>query len=660
MSSINLSGLVSGIDTDPIIEQLNRFNQARLDTLETRQQEAVDKQTIFKTVEARVLTLQSSFSSLAKVRNGAFDARTATSSDEDIVTVAANATATEGVHQLTINQLAKANIEGSQGFASETSEVQTGTLTISAGGSAETITIDSNNNTLEALASEINAADVGIQATIINDGSDTDPFRLLLRAENSGSDNAISITNNLTGGSGTQPTFSEVQAEQDAQVQIGSGAGAITVNSATNLVTGLIPGVTLDLQSENSAKEVTITIENDTAGIQSTIEGFVEEFNALVGYINEQTRFDPETLVSGPLAGDRRLLSLQQTITTSILSTSSNLPSSINRLSAFGISITQTGRLTIDSTEFSNFLNGDFDDVRKAFALNGESNNVGVRFVFGSDDTQESGGSPYQVDITQAAEQATATATTGLVSDSIVIDSSNNSLTLAVSGLGSESITLTEGTYTKSQLATELQTRLRADTNVGRFEVSVAVNGSDQLVLTTGNYGSSASVSSVSGSAASTLGFNGTETGTGLNVEGSFIVGGTTETATGSGQVLRGDGDNANTADIRLVVDLTASQIGSSVDAEISVTRGIASRLEIDFQQLVDSTSGRLKSINDAFSEEVSDIADQIIEEQEALDDNTAALLRQFAALEDAIGRSQANGGLITNSLAPLLNRNSS
>lgn len=665
MSSINFSGLVSGIDSDPIIAQLNRFNQARLDSLGTKQEEAVEKQTIFKTVEARVLTLQASISSLSKVRNGAFDARTSTSSDENILKVAANGSATEGVHTFTVNQTAKANIQGSGQFTSETSEIKTGTFTISAGGAATTITVDSTNNTLRGLAGAINAADVDVQATIIDDGSTGDSFRLLLRSENTGTDNAISVTDNLTGGSGTDLNLSTVQTAQDAQIQIGSGAGAITVTESDNTVTGLIPGVTLDLQSADSSKEVTVTIANDVSSIQGSIENFVTEFNALVDFIDAQTRFDPETLTGGPLVGDRRLIDLKSQVTSEVLSVSNTLSSDINRLSAFGIKIGISGKLTIDSAVLSDFLNGDidgldFDDVKKAFALNGESTNTGVRFVFGSDDTKESVGSPYQVDITQAAEQAEITATSTITNPgATVITSSNNQLTVAVSGVGSETITLTEGTYTQTELATELQTRLRGDDNIGRFGLSVAVS-SDKLVLTTGNYGSAASISSVNGNAASTLGFDGTETDTGQDVAGSFLVGGVTETATGVGQVLRADKDNANTDGINLVVDLTSAQVTSGVEAELTVTRGIASRLTLAFESIVDPGTGRLKAINDAFASEVDDIQQQIADEQATLDDNTAALLRQFAALEDSIQRSRASGDLITNNLAPLLTRNSS
>ena len=93
MSGITFSGLSSGIDTDPLIEQLSRFRQARIDSLTARQEEAVSNQTIFKTVEARVLTLQSTISRLSKSRNGVFDGRTATSSDESLIRAAASSSA---------------------------------------------------------------------------------------------------------------------------------------------------------------------------------------------------------------------------------------------------------------------------------------------------------------------------------------------------------------------------------------------------------------------------------------------------------------------------------------------------------------------------------------------------------------------------------------
>jgi flagellar hook-associated protein 2 len=666
MSGITFSGLSSGIDTDPLIEQLSRFRQARIDTLTARQEEAVSNQTVFKTVEARVLTLNANIARLSKSRNGVFDGRTATSSNESLIKAAASSSAAVGVHTLKVLQTAKANIVGSQGFESQTAEINTGTFQISAGGASETITIDSTNNTLAGLAAEVNAAGIGVQATIIDDGSGATPYRLLLTSQKTGTENSVSITNNLTTGSAATPDFSTtVQAAADAQIQIGDGAGAITVSNATNTFDSLIPGVTLEVQSADVDQEVTISIANDTSGIRSSIEGFVEEFNALMAYIDEQTRFDPETTTGGPLVGNRQLIGLQDQIRQNVLSVSPNLSSGINRLSAIGISINSIGRLSIDDGKLSSFLNGtldglDFGDVKKAFALNGDSTNTGIRFIFGSNKTLESGSTPYKVDITRAAERASITAT-NTITDSTVIDSSNNTFTLTVDGVGSNTIELAEGTYTRDELAAELEAKLRADEKIGRREVSVSVSN-DSLVFTTTAYGTAAEVSELDGTAISSgiLGFDGSESDVGEDVAGSFIVNGETETAVGVGQVLRGLSTNTNTADLNVIVDLTSAQLVSGSEAELSVTRGIAARLSLVFESIVDPVSGRLSSINDSFTSAVDQIAEQIVSEQALLDDQQASLLRQFAAMEAAISNSQANGNAITNSLAPLLTRNSS
>ena len=169
---LSIDGLVTGIDTTTIIEGLTNIEQRQIDLLESRRKDVVDRQTAFKGVEAGLLNLRSVASRLGRSTGNVFSAREVTSSDEGLITASAASDAALGVFTVTVNQLAQAHQIGSQGFASENSELTTGTFSLQIGnGAATDITVDSSNNTLSGLAEAINNADAGVNATIINDGS---------------------------------------------------------------------------------------------------------------------------------------------------------------------------------------------------------------------------------------------------------------------------------------------------------------------------------------------------------------------------------------------------------------------------------------------------------------------------------------------------------
>src|SRR5207249_698740 len=83
---------------------------------------------------------------------------------------------------------------------------------------------------------------------------------------------------------------------------------------------------------------------------------------------------------------------------------------------------------------------------------------------------------PYQVNITQAAEQAAITATNALANSSI-LNSANNTFTLNLDGLSSGTITLAAGTYSQAALAQELQKEINAQGSLAGRQVAVAVVG---------------------------------------------------------------------------------------------------------------------------------------------------------------------------------------
>ena len=655
-----IDGLVSGLDTSSIITDLVAIQENQINRLTARKDLILAEQTAFQGIEARILGLRSSMSRLNRTTSSVFDQRIAVSSDDQALTAVAGNDAIEGTFQIQVNSLAKAHQIGSNGFESTSSTITEGTISFRLGDRPETtIEIDGTNNTVSGLVSAINNQSDDINATIINDPS-SGQSRILLTSRFTGAENQITVDNNLGAGSGdiVRPDFTgaAIQEAADATVQLGSGPGAITASYATNEVDGLIENVTLNLLKAEPGKDISVSIERDTEAATESIQDFVDQYNSVISYIEEQTRFNPDTQVASPLLGNRNVSTIRNRLSSFVTDSVPGLDKNLNRLSQLGISIGNTGQLTVNTAQLGDILSGrdenvELNDVKRLFGFTGESNNGGIDFLLGSSRTIAST-EPYEVDILQAAEQASVLATNALAS-SIVIDSSNNEFTLEVNGVLSETLTLAEGTYTQQELADHLETVINSSSELNNQEVTVSLE-SGQLEIRSTAYGLSSTIDQIGGTAASTLGFTGSESGTGRDVAGSFIVNGVVETATGSGRLLIGDSDNENTADLQLRITLDPSQVSTGVEGEITVTRGITSQLDFYFGELLDTTTGSIATVNEDYDLRIESLDASIERVREITESRRNYLIEEFTALERALSELQTTSGFLASQLTSI------
>ncbi|HEY1188600.1 MAG TPA: flagellar filament capping protein FliD, partial [Gemmata sp.] len=272
-------------------------------------------------------------------------------------------------------------------------------------------------------------------------------------------------------------------------------------------------------------------------------------------------------------------------------------------------------------------------DFKKLFSLSGASDNTGVSFLIGTGKTKAATGAPVKVNVTAPATQAVvvASATPG----SVALIPANPTLQFKLNSLLTSGVSLPPGPYSStSELLAAVQKAINAAQSSSDNYVSIALNGDGKVQITTQKYGTAASIAITGGTpeVLSALGFSGTETASGTNVAGNFVVGGTTEAATGSGQVLSGNSGNATTDGLQVTSTLTAA--GS---ANVTVTQGLASRLSQVLSSYLDPAVGRLKAVNDSFNQKTADLDKTIAKQQTILDTKTADLQAQFAAMETAV-----------------------
>ncbi|RKX25648.1 MAG: hypothetical protein DRP47_09455 [Candidatus Zixiibacteriota bacterium] len=196
----SIDGLNSGFNTTEIVDSIITYERRNAVLLEQDQAKKTNIITAYKALQAKILALSAASYQLTK--RTTFNAATASVSDESILTATTSGRVATGSYQLQVLDVARNHQLASQGISDDDASVMgTGTIEIQLGdGSLYNFDIDSNNNSLVGIKQTINDAHMGVTASIINDGSSSNPYRLMLTADKTGLSKKIEVISNLTGG----------------------------------------------------------------------------------------------------------------------------------------------------------------------------------------------------------------------------------------------------------------------------------------------------------------------------------------------------------------------------------------------------------------------------------------------------------------------------
>ncbi|WP_456402211.1 flagellar filament capping protein FliD [Hydrogenimonas sp.] len=260
---------------------------------------------------------------------------------------------------LTVNQLAKANIDQSKGFASTTSSVSdTDTsMTISIDGNDYTIDVAAGT-TLEELAQMINDQTGGkVSASILNTGG-TDPYSLIVKSTDTGVSQSISYTYTGTDFLG----MTNVQAAQDAEFVY----NGVIVTRASNTVDDLVTGMTLTLKESGTTNHISVIQDNEA--IVESVQAFVDAYNELISELNTATQYDADTGVAGIFQGEGTINSLKYGVSNIVTGATG-----AGGLPELGISVDRNGYMTLDTLELTRALEENSQKVSDIFAGSEES-----------------------------------------------------------------------------------------------------------------------------------------------------------------------------------------------------------------------------------------------------------------------------------------------
>lgn len=385
----------SGIDVQTLVSQLMTVERQPITRLNNQENSYQAKLSAYGTVKSAVSTFQAAVQKLNSTSS--FQVLKATPADTSILTATASSSAVAGTYSLEVSSLAQSQQLVAAGQASSTATIGGGATTTlsfdfgtisggtfdsvtgkytgasfaSSGGGVKTVTIDNTNNTLEGIRDAINTANIGVSATIVNDGSGS-PYRLVLSSNTSGASNSMSISVSGEAAIGSllsnDPTGTQNLAQTVTAQNANLKVNGISVTKSSNTITDAIQGVTLNLLSKTTSA-TTLTVSKDNSATTASAESLVKAYNDLYSVLKGISAYDPVTKTGGALQGDSSIRSMMSQLRT-ILSTSVS-GGAYSTLAEVGITTQAGGTLKLDSTKFTAAVNSNQADVANLFASSG-------------------------------------------------------------------------------------------------------------------------------------------------------------------------------------------------------------------------------------------------------------------------------------------------
>lgn len=391
MASISSLGVGSGLDLETMVTKLMSAERAPIDALTTKIASAQTRISLFGTLSTKLSALQSAADTLQLPSRLA--ATKATSGDVSIFTTTSTFGAAAGTYGIEVTQLAAAQKSFTQEYVAGTTFAP-GSLSFAVAGAPAT-SIDLNevgktSYTLDEVRDKINAAKIGVTATVINTSSGGQ--RMILTGDNSGAANSFSLTSGLTASGGQAnldganfdtTTLGLARATaQDGRIKI----DGIEVSSTTNVFTN-IAGLTITAAKQSAAGVSTsLKVETDNDKVVSAVKAFVEAYNSITSTIKANSAYDAATKKAQPLNGDFAARS----ISTGLSNARSTIPAELSSatyktLSELGVSIAQTGQLTLDETKLRAAISKSPSDVLTTLQAYGKTFSDSVGGMLNSD-----------------------------------------------------------------------------------------------------------------------------------------------------------------------------------------------------------------------------------------------------------------------------------
>lgn len=356
MAGVRISGMASGLPPN-IVEQLMEAERIPVKQMEAKKTKTEDKLKLVNDLESKVRDIEKNIGELAGA--GGFMDKKLTSGDPNVVDgVADPAIAVPGDYQIEVIQLAQKPGAVSNGFPDRNkTELGVGYIKFNTSEGTKEVYVSGANSTLDGVVAQINNANMGFKAQVIEDKKDKEnPFRLMISGMQTGGDNQVEF-----------PTVYMLDGDQDMYFERSMEArnaivkmDGFEIELPENQTTTLIPGVTVDLRSAAPGRPIRMSIKENLEVISGKVKSFVDAYNAALGFIQDQHKLKATGSGKqgmGPLGGDGMLRTVESALRRVIMNQQYGVESPITRISEIGIEFNRNGTLDFKQERFNKMLN---------------------------------------------------------------------------------------------------------------------------------------------------------------------------------------------------------------------------------------------------------------------------------------------------------------
>lgn len=388
------AGLGSGLDIGAIVTALvNADKSAKQTQIDTQTKTNTLKISGVGSLKSALTAFQTALTNLGSKTNPVFAGYTATSGTPSILGATSDNTAVAGTYSVVVNNLATSSKVASASFAGgAASAIPSGTLKISQNGTDYDVTIPASA-TLQSTRDAINSAQAsnGISANIVTDSSGASRLVISSSKTGAGSDLTVSGIVGLeidgTQAMGANPSASSSGAVNGVAVDASLTIDGLAVTSKSNTVTGAVSGLTLNLASVSPGTPpaaATVTVATNTAGLQTSIQSFVDSYNTLMNTINSLSKAtadaDGNLTVQSAFTGDSMSRTLISDIRGVLTAPGAGGPLAV--LSQIGVLTNEkTGNLAFNTTAFNEkmAINGMSGQMQQLFNGSNATNGLLAR-----------------------------------------------------------------------------------------------------------------------------------------------------------------------------------------------------------------------------------------------------------------------------------------
>lgn len=154
--------------------------------------------------------------------------------------------------------------------------------------------------------------------------------------------------------------ITNIQKAQDAKLTY----NGIPIERDTNNIDDIVSGLSLELTSiTETGKDVIVRIARDDEGIAEEVQAFVESYNEIYNKLQELTKYDAETEISGVFNGNSEIRSITRQLNAIINSTDANGTSLVK----YGVYMNEDGTLTFEQDTFNTAFQEDPDAAVEFF-----------------------------------------------------------------------------------------------------------------------------------------------------------------------------------------------------------------------------------------------------------------------------------------------------